>query len=52
MRFLKKDVFDIDDFKRALEEKIMKLETDLSKYSLTFKNYKASASTVEKVWLN
>ena len=52
MRFLEKDVFDKDSFKKALEEKILKLEADLSKSSLTFKKYEASASTVEKVWLN
>ena len=45
-------MFDRDGFKKALEEKILKLETDLSKYSLTFKKYETSASTVEKVWLN
>ena len=51
VRFLEKDAFDRDGFKKALEEKILKLEADLSKSSLTFK-YEASASIVEKVCLN
>ena len=52
VRFLEKDVFDRDGFKKALEENILKLEADLSKSSLTFKKYEASASTVKKVCLN
>ena len=52
MRFLKKNAFERDGFKKALEEKILKLEADLSKSSITFKKYEASASTVEKVCLN
>ena len=52
VRFLEKDAFDRDGFKKALEEKILKLKTDLSKYSLTLKKYEASASTIEKVCLN
>ena len=52
VRFLEKDAFDRDGFKKTLEEKILKLEAVLSKSSLTFKKYEASASTFEKVWLN
>ena len=52
VKFTKKDAFKRDEFKKALEEKILKLEVDLSKYSLTFKKYEASASIVEKVCLN
>ena len=51
-RFLEKDVFDRDGYEKALEEKILKLEANLSKTSLTFNKYEASASTMEKVWLN
>ena len=50
--FLQEDAFDRDGFKMALEQKILKLETDLSKSSLTLKKYEASSSTVEKVWMN
>ena len=50
MRFLKKDAFDRDDFKKALEEKNLKFKVDLSKSSLTSKKDEASAS--EKVCLN
>ncbi|GFY88186.1 hypothetical protein Acr_06g0001260 [Actinidia rufa] len=52
VRFLEKDAFDRDGFKKALEEKILKLEVDLLKSSLTFKKYEASASTVQKACLN
>ena len=52
VRVLEKDVLDREGFKKALEEKILKLETDLTKSNLTFKKYEASASTVEKVCLN
>ena len=52
VRFLKKDAFDREGFKKALEEKILKLEADLTKSNLAFKKYEAIASTVEKVWLN
>ena len=52
VRFLEKDAFDREGFKKALEEKILKLEADLLKSSLTFKIYEACASIVEKVCLN
>ena len=52
VRFLEKDAFDRDGFKKAFDFFFLKLEADLSKSSLTFKKYEASASTVEKVWLN
>ena len=52
VRFLKKDAFDREGFKKALEEKILKLEVDLLMASLTFNKYEASAFTVEKVCLN
>ena len=48
VRFLDKDAFDKDGFKKALEENILKLEIDLSKSGLTVKKYEASASTIEK----
>ena len=51
VRFLKKDAFGKYGFKKTLAEKNLKLEADLSKSSLTFKKYEASASTVEKVCL-
>ena len=51
VRFLEKDAFDRDGFKKALK-KNLKLEDDLSKSSLTFKKYETSVSTVEKVCLN
>ena len=52
VRVLEKDVLDREGFKKALEEKILKLEVDLTKSNLTFKKYEAIASTVDKVWLN
>ncbi|GFY91011.1 hypothetical protein Acr_07g0012070 [Actinidia rufa] len=52
VRFLERDASDRDGFKNVLEEKNLKLEADLSKYSLTFKKYEASASTVKEVCLN
>ena len=52
VRFLEKDAFNKEGFKKAFEEKILKLKADLLKSSLTFKKYEASASTVEKVCLN
>ncbi|GFZ21725.1 hypothetical protein Acr_29g0008870 [Actinidia rufa] len=52
VRFLKKDASDREEFKKILEEKILKLEAVLLKSNLTFKNYEASASSFEKVWLN
>ena len=52
VRFLEKDAFDRDGFKKAFEEFFLQLEIDLSKSNMTFKKYEASASTVEKVCLN
>ena len=52
VRFLEKDAFDREVFKKALEDKILKLEADLLKASLTFKKYEANESKFEKVWLN
>ena len=51
VRFLEKDAFDREGFKKALEEKILKLEAYLLKSSLTFKKYEACESTIEKVCL-
>ncbi|GFZ06455.1 hypothetical protein Acr_18g0006250 [Actinidia rufa] len=52
VRFLEKYASDREELKKILEEKSLKLEADLLKSNLTFKNYEASASSFEKVWLN
>ena len=52
MRFFEKNAVDRDGYKKTLEEKFLKLKVDLLKSCLTFKKYEASASIVEKVWLN
>ena len=52
IKFLEKDAIDRDGFKKAVEGKIIKLEANVSKSNMTFKKYKARASTVEKVCLD
>ena len=44
VRFLKKYAFNRDGFKKSLEENFLKLEANLSKSSLTFRNYETISS--------
>ncbi|PSS17557.1 Myosin-9 like [Actinidia chinensis var. chinensis] len=50
VRFLEKDAFDREGFKKALEDKVQKLETELANVHLSFKKFDAGSQKIDEIW--
>ncbi|GFZ20562.1 hypothetical protein Acr_28g0012670 [Actinidia rufa] len=50
VRFLEKDAFDRGGFKKALEDKVQKLETELANVHLSFKKFDAGSQKIDEIW--
>ncbi|GFZ19357.1 pleiotropic drug resistance 2 [Actinidia rufa] len=50
VRFLDKDAFDREGFKKALEDKVQKLETELVNVHLSFTKFDASSQKIDEIW--
>ena len=49
MRFLEKDAFDREGFKKALEDKVKKFETELANVHLSFKKFDAGSQKIDEI---
>ena len=50
VKFLEKDAHDREEFKKALEEKVKKLETELANAHLSFKKFDAGSQKIDEIW--
>ncbi|GFZ21639.1 hypothetical protein Acr_29g0008010 [Actinidia rufa] len=50
VRFLEKYAFDREGFKKALEDKVQKLENELANVHLSFKKYDAGSQKIDEIW--
>ncbi|GFZ21638.1 NB-ARC domain-containing disease resistance protein [Actinidia rufa] len=50
VRFLEKDAFDREGFKKTLEDKVQKLESELVNVHLSFKKFDAGLQKIDEIW--
>ena len=50
VKFLEKDAHGREEFKKALEEKVKKIETELANAHLSFKKFDAGSQKIDEIW--
>ena len=50
VKLFEKDAYNREEFKKALEEKVKKLETELANAHLSFKKFDAGSQKIDEIW--